>query len=323
MLMAIFAFGSHERDVVRTVPRVIHLNAVLEDGADIFGSVVTAWKDLDRLFRVEPENVLSAAELMGAPVGEETVAVFRVGSPSAAVVAGASFAVIRRGRRLTLPAIPVKSLGNRLFREIAVDRRIAQPDIDLFDFANGAALDNRRHVAVVLHDALAAAGAYAIVFTRRLDDKTGFLKGEGQRFFAVYVFSRLAGFDGNLRVPVVGACAYDRVDVVALENVFVMSVFDSVAVSITLVHAIGGAIEMVFIAVAYANDVIVWIAKETAEQFVAAVAQPDVEQLDRVARRDSAVKPEDATGDEKTAPADAARKERRLSWERVFFMFDP
>ena len=295
LLMAIFAFRADNRNVVRTVPRVIHLDAILEDGANVFGTVVTARKDLDRFLVVDSKRVKRAAELMSAPVGEESVAVFRERAPTAAVVARAAFAVEGRVGSLTLPTIPVESLRNRLFREIAVLWRIAKTAVNFLDFANGAALNNRRHVAVVFHNALAAARADAVVFARRLDDEARFLKRQRQRLFAVDVFARLARLDGNLRVPMVGARADDRVDVVALKNVLIMRVFRRVIDVITLVDAVGGSIKMIFIAVADAQRTELRIAEEPAEEFVAAVAETDVEELDYVAWRDAAVKSKDAT----------------------------
>ena len=94
-------------------------------------------------------------------------------------------------------------------------------------------------------------------------------------------------------MPVVGARADNRVDVVANENVFIMRVLRSRVVLIVVVDAVGGSVEMVLIAVANAQDVVVRIAEESAQQFVAAIAKPDVEQIDLIARRHAAVESED------------------------------
>lgn len=247
-----FAFGSDEGNVVRSVPRVIHLNAVFENGADIVGTVVSARENLDGLFRVETKRVHGAAKLVSAPVGEESVAVFGVITPTAAVAAGATFAVVRRERRLSLPTIPIHALRNRLLGEVAVPRRIAQTDVNFFDFADATALENRSDVPVVFHNALAAACADAIVLARGLDDQTGFLKGQSQGLFAVDVFTGAASLDGDLRVPVIGSGADDSVDVFAIKGVFVMRVTGGVFVPITLIDTTFGVVKVGFIAVAYA-----------------------------------------------------------------------
>ena len=230
---------------------------------------------------------------MGAPVGEEAGSVIAVTTPTAAVISGAAFAVIRADRRLTLPTVPIETFRNRLFGEIAMSRRIAKADKDFLNFADRSALDDRGHVAVIFHNALRTARADAVVFARGLNDDSRFLRGKGQRFFAIDVFTGLARLDGDFRVPVVGARADNRVDVVANENVFIMRVLRSRVVLIVVVDAVGGSVEMVLIAVANAQNVVVRIAEEPAQQFVAAIAKPDVEQIDLIARRHAAVESED------------------------------
>ncbi len=259
LIVAEFAFGTDEGNVVRTVPRVVHLDAVLKDGADVLAAFVSDRLEFDGFFGVESENVHSAAEFVSAPVGEESVSVFRVTSPSAAVVSGASLAIEGRRRRLTLPTIPVEAFRNRLLRQIAVSRRVAESNEDLFDVADRAALDDRRHVSVVFHNALATARADAIVLARRFDDESGLLQSERERFLAVDVFTCLACFDRDLRVPVIRASAYDRVDVVALEDVFVMRVFRGGFVLVVVVDAICGSIKVILVAVANAENLIVGV----------------------------------------------------------------
>ena len=175
-------------------------------------------------------------------------------------------------------------------------------------------MEDRRHIAVVFHHALAAAGADAVVFAGGFDDETRFFDRERQRFFAVNVFARHTGFDRDLRVPVVRRRADDHVDVVAVgEQVFVTMEFGDGVVFIMVVDATGGAVDAFFPAVANRDDLVVRVVQETAEQLAPAVPDPDESRRQFVARGDAAVITEDGARQEERSGNRARRRRQKLA----------
>ena len=283
-----------------TVAVVEHFNAVGQNHHNAVSRVGFRMGLID-FFRnevIHSADVQSAAEFMSAPVGEESVAVFGEVTPAAAVGTGHAFGVELRPRRLTEPAVPVQAGGNRFFRKVTFTTRVAQSAVNLFDFANRAGQNNGSHVAVVFHNALRTGRANSVVHSRRFNNLTAFCQRQRQGLFRENVFTRLAGFNGNLGVPVVWRGDRNRVVNRVGKNVFVHLVRLAVVIVISVVNANFAAFGVSVVTVADRRQTEIVIAAETANVIVGAVSNTDKRQVDLFVWRYAAVLAQNASGND-------------------------
>jgi len=128
---------------------------------------------------------------------------------------------------LATPCIPVEAFGDWFCgRGADVDGAGVAAGVNDFQFADASVADEFAAEAAGGHRSLLASGLDdAFVFTCGVDEDSAFADGEGQWFFAVDVFARLAGVDAVECVPVIRGCDDDGIDVGVLEHFSVVGVF--------------------------------------------------------------------------------------------------
>ncbi len=255
---------------------------------------------------VHTQAPLGDVEVVGAPVGHHAAGVVADLPPAAAVVAAASFGVVRLPGSRAQPAVPIEALADGFLGQVFLLGRGTDVDMDRQHLSDPPAADQFAGEAEVALAALLAAGLkHAAVSSHRRDHVPGLADRQRQRLLAVDVLAGPGRRARDDRVPVVGRGNQDGVDVLSLQQTLELVVLVAALERAGL--PIGGVLLLDLLLriaaldgvdVADGDHLDLLVIEEAAKMAAAHVSDPDESDRDSLARGLPAAPPQRGRRDE-------------------------